>query len=203
MVLRFAFDGVTIDIFKNSVFLCEFCMAYPLVMATILYTSFVSKLVIFVCAHLVATKMRNMKSDYLNSSPPRAAYMRKEIGSALIQILACRLFGAWWVNWTLRNKFQGNFNRNTKLFMLENASENIVYEMAAILSRGNELNYGDGGCTSSTIYNTIQSYPYGILDTRNAIFLMPIKFPLDCKISPKSSTGRALDIMWIQQLHAI
>ena len=30
----------------------------------------------------------------LNSSPPSAAYMRQGIGSALVQILACRLFGA-------------------------------------------------------------------------------------------------------------
>ena len=43
----------------------------------------------------------------------------------------------WWVivNWTLRNKLQWNFNQNIKLFIYENASENIVYEMAAILSR--------------------------------------------------------------------
>ena len=43
------------------------------------------------------------------------------------------------VNCTLRNKFQWNFNQNTKLFIHENACENIVCEMAAILSRGNEL----------------------------------------------------------------
>ena len=42
-------------------------------------------------------------------------------------------------NWTLKNKFQWNSNQNTKLFIHENASENIVCEMAAILSRGNEL----------------------------------------------------------------
>ena len=31
---------------------------------------------------------------WLNSSPPSAAYMRQWIGSALVQIMACRLFGA-------------------------------------------------------------------------------------------------------------
>ena len=58
----------------------------------------------------------------------------------------------WWniVNWTLRNKLQWNFNQNTKLFIHEDASENIfctkafihedasvniVCEMATILSR--------------------------------------------------------------------
>ena len=39
-------------------------------------------------------------------------------------------------NWTLRNKLQWNFNQNSKIFIQENASENIVWEMAAILSRG-------------------------------------------------------------------
>ena len=39
------------------------------------------------------------------------------------------------VNWTLWNKLQWNFNQNTKLFIPENASENIDCEMAAILSR--------------------------------------------------------------------
>ena len=38
------------------------------------------------------------------------------------------------VNWTLRNKLQWNFNKNTKLLIHRNANENIIYEMAAILS---------------------------------------------------------------------
>ena len=40
------------------------------------------------------------------------------------------------VNWTLWNKLQWNFNQNTKLFINENASKNIVCEMADILSKG-------------------------------------------------------------------
>ena len=59
-----------------------------------------------------------------NSSPPSAAYMCQWIGSALVQIMACCLFD----------------NQNTKLFIHENASENIVCEMAAILSRGRWVN---------------------------------------------------------------
>ena len=38
------------------------------------------------------------------------------------------------VNWTLRNKFQVNLNQNSYIFIQENVFENIVYEMAAILS---------------------------------------------------------------------
>ena len=44
------------------------------------------------------------------------------------------------VNWTLRNRLQWNFNQNTKLFIHENASENIVCEMATILCRGRWVN---------------------------------------------------------------
>ena len=39
----------------------------------------------------------------------------------------------------LRNKLQWNFNHSTKLSIHENASENIVCEKAAILSRGEEF----------------------------------------------------------------
>ena len=40
------------------------------------------------------------------------------------------------VNWTIGNKLQWNFYQNTKLFLHENVFQNIVCEMAAILSRG-------------------------------------------------------------------
>ena len=40
------------------------------------------------------------------------------------------------VIWTLRNKLLWNLNRNTKFFLHENAFENVVWEMAAILARG-------------------------------------------------------------------
>ena len=39
-------------------------------------------------------------------------------------------------NWTLTNKFQWNFNQNSYIFIEENAFENIVCKMAAILSLG-------------------------------------------------------------------
>ena len=47
------------------------------------------------------------------------------------------------VKWTLGNKLQWNFNKNTKLSIHENASENIVCELAAILSRGDRLTYSN------------------------------------------------------------
>ena len=41
----------------------------------------------------------------------------------------------WWdiVDWTRRNKLQRIFNRNSNIFIQENALENIVCKMAAIL----------------------------------------------------------------------
>ena len=40
------------------------------------------------------------------------------------------------VNWTLTSTLQWKFNQNTKLLIHENASENIVREIATILSSG-------------------------------------------------------------------
>ena len=86
--------------------------------------------------------------------PPPVPHICQWIGSELVQIMACRLFGDnypnWviglllvycWVidNWTLGNKLNWNFNKNIKNFIHENASENIACNMAAILSGG-----GDG-----------------------------------------------------------
>ena len=39
------------------------------------------------------------------------------------------------VNWTLANKLQWNFNRNSFIFIQENAFQNVVWKMAAILSQ--------------------------------------------------------------------
>ena len=86
----------------------------------------------------------------VNSSSHSAAYMRRWIGSALLQIMVCRLFGTKPLSeQTFRysqelspgplvymNKLQWNFNQKWKLFIHGNASEYIVCKMAAILSRG-------------------------------------------------------------------
>ena len=39
-------------------------------------------------------RVTNKQWHFVNSSPPSAAYMRQWIGSALVQKMACRLFGA-------------------------------------------------------------------------------------------------------------
>ena len=105
----------------------------------------------------------------INSSPPSATYKCQWIGSALVRIMACRLFGAkplsnqCWVivNWTLRNELQWNFNQDTKLFIHSTASENIVCEMAAILSRGK---WGPCRRSSSRSNNAIACCEYPLWD---------------------------------------
>ena len=69
--------------------------------------------------------------------------MRQWIGSALVQTIACAysapihyLNQRWTiVKWDLRNKLQVTFNQNTKRFINKNASENVICNRTAILSR--------------------------------------------------------------------
>ena len=90
-----------------------------------------------------ATSVNTMVSSF-NSSPPSAAYVCQRIWSALLQIMAFRLFGdkplskpmLGYCQLDLGNKFQWNFNQNSKFFIHENATENVVCETPAILSRG-------------------------------------------------------------------
>ena len=70
-------------------------------------------------------------SKLRNASIHIAAYMRQWIGSVLVKIMACRLFGASHylnqcsiiINWILRHKLQWNFNQNTKFFFHKNTSK--------------------------------------------------------------------------------
>ena len=65
--------------------------------------------------------------------------------------MVCRLDGAKPLSepmleycWTLRNKLQWKFNRNSNIFIQENALENVVCEMASILSRPQCVNRQSG-----------------------------------------------------------
>ena len=55
------------------------------------------------------------------------------------------------INWTVRNKFQWYFNRNSCIFIQENALGNFVCEMAAILSRPQCVNSWLMYCTISSV----------------------------------------------------
>ena len=82
--------------------------------------------------------------ELINSSCSSAAYMRRWTRSSLVQIIACRLFGAKPLTKPMLvycqlepyEKLQRNFNQYTELFIHETSTENIVCEMAAILFRG-------------------------------------------------------------------
>ena len=52
------------------------------------------------------------------------------------------------VNWTLRNKFQWNLKQNSYIFIQENALENVVWKIAAILSLPQCVNPGGLICFS-------------------------------------------------------
>ena len=83
------------------------------------------------------------KQKWFNSSPHGAAYMHQWIVSALVQIMACRQAIIWTNAWLL------SIGPLVKIFseIHKNASENIVYKMAAILSK--RWDYSDilGGST--------------------------------------------------------
>ena len=74
---------------------------------------------------------------------PSDAYMGQSTRPSLVQIMACCLVGTSHylnqccniVNSNLRNKRQWNLKRNSYIFIQENAFENVVREMVAILSR--------------------------------------------------------------------
>ena len=74
---------------------------------------------------------------------PLVPYMRQWTRSALVQKIVAysapsHYLNQWWyfiLNWELGNKFQWNINRNSCVFIQENAFENIVWKLAGIMSR--------------------------------------------------------------------
>ena len=64
-------------------------------------------------------------------------HQRKHHFYALLTFWECHYMNQCWnvVNWTLGNKFKWNFHPITTIFVQENALDNVVWKMAAILSR--------------------------------------------------------------------
>ena len=54
------------------------------------------------------------------------------------------------INWILKNKFHWHLNQNIALCIHQNASDNIVCEMAATLSRGRWVNVEQTSVTATT-----------------------------------------------------
>ena len=65
-----------------------------------------------------------------------------------------------WViaNWTLRNKLQWNFNQDTKLFINENAYENIICKMPSLPLVSQVLDIYDS-CHPQTNHRGIFYFP--------------------------------------------
>ena len=122
----------------------------------------------------------NLLVQAINSSSPGAAYIRQWTGTALVQIMACRLFGAKPLSkpmlglWSIRSSGT-NFSEiwtNTNIFIHENAFENIVCEMAAILSRGRWVNFRS--LPIDKITGTTRLHIFGISISRLSI--SPVKY---------------------------
>ena len=81
------------------------------------------------------------------------------------------------VNWTLSNKFQWKLNRNLCIFIHEITSENVVWKMAAILSRSRcvKIRASMNDCVAYILWTTViiikpemHVYTMGLLpDTQN------------------------------------
>ena len=86
------------------------------------------------------------QDDIVTSSPPSAAYMCQWIGSALVQIMACRLFSAKPLSKPMMGYCQLNSQEQTLVKFQskhENIFENILCEKAAILCRGRWVNLNE------------------------------------------------------------
>ena len=91
-------------------------------------------------------------SHIVQASWPSDTYVRQWIRPSLVQIMAClapsHYLNQCWLSTilTLGNIFQWNLNQNTAIFFQENAFENVVCEMAAILSLSQYVKWL--GCTN-------------------------------------------------------
>ena len=74
-----------------------------------------------------------------NPSPPNATYMHHKnqaSNSSDNGLVPNHNYFLVKVKWTFRNKLQWNFNQNRTFFIHKYASEDVVCEMVAILSKG-------------------------------------------------------------------
>ena len=80
----------------------------------------------------------------ISLSSPSAAYMRQWTGSSLVQVMACRLFGAKPLPEPMAShcqlgsweQFQWNFNQNSVIFIQVNLLENVVCQNDGHFVRG-------------------------------------------------------------------
>ena len=120
---------------------------------------------------------------------PHYAYMCQWTGSVLVQIMACCLYSAKPLSEPMlvycqldpKNEFQRISNQNTKLFIHANAFENIVCEMAAILSRGRCVNSLMTAINHSKFFHNVLTWVQNLQKGWSAYFFL--KFTLLKRLS--------------------
>ena len=76
----------------------------------------------------------------------------------------------------LRTHFSDNFNQNTKCFIHENASENIVCKIAAILSQPRcvKPHFTEAGIFQENLVNTVTADALALLVTHQAALVLTL-----------------------------
>ena len=112
------------------------------------YLSVMGELWAFCCGHLGENwpHFNSTKCMLMNSSPPSAAYMRQWTGSSLVQVVACRLFGAKPLPEPMLVYYQlDSWKHITVKFGILSLKKMQLkmpsVKMAAILSRGRWVNH--------------------------------------------------------------
>ena len=107
------------------------------------------------------------------------------------------------VNWTPGNKLQWNFNHNSNIFIQENAFENVVCEMASILSRPQCVNsLWTGGANVERQHLITVVSGNGLWSVRhqaitwNNTNLLSIQPPKNNLQSPKNNFFEILNKIW-------
>ena len=123
----------------------------------------------------------------------------------MVRILACRRLML-----TLGNKLQWNFNKNTKLFIHKNESEDIVFEMAPILPSVETAPQISSWCADNLIHALLMLNSVvgakNAYTTRDGCTLSLARNCLAVRgITKSSSTFSATNIssnmIWFLQLH--
>ena len=98
--------------------------------------------------HMKPTRSCMYRDRRIHPSPPSAAYMRQRTGSALVQIMARRLFGSKPLSKPMLGCYRMDHKKKLQWilitmqnFIRENVTENIFCEIAVIFSRGRWVNH--------------------------------------------------------------
>ena len=98
----------------------------------------------------------------INSSPPSAAYMRQWTGSALVQVMACRLFGAWLIGPICTNFNEVGIKIQNFSFMKMHLKM-LSAKLQPFCPRGDELMYNFlPYCARKCGSATFPGFPYGL-----------------------------------------